>query len=34
LASTFVPAIFKTAQIAGTKVDAKSLNIGLIFYIL
>nr|WP_314866978.1 porin family protein [uncultured Flavobacterium sp.] len=26
--------IFKTAQIAGTKVDAKSLNIGLIFYIL
>ena len=26
--------IFKTAQIAGTKVDMKSLNIGLIFYIL
>ena len=26
--------IFKTAQIAGTKVDTKSLNIGLIFYIL
>lgn len=26
--------IFKTAQIAGAKVDAKSLNIGLIFYIL
>lgn len=27
-------ALFKTAQIAGTKVDVKSLNIGLIFYIL
>lgn len=26
--------IFKTAQIAGTKIDMKSLNIGLIFYIL
>jgi hypothetical protein len=26
--------LFKTAQIAGTKVDMKSLNIGLIFYIL
>lgn len=26
--------IFKTAQIAGTKVDMKSLNIGLLFYIL
>ncbi len=26
--------IFKTTQIAGTKVDMKALNIGLIFYIL
>jgi hypothetical protein len=26
--------LFKTAQIAGTKVDMKALNIGLIFYIL
>lgn len=26
--------IFNTAQIAGTKVDMKSLNIGLLFYIL